>query len=148
MTITDRYLTEICELLIDSKLGYGDTAARTDDPRLTELLDSISKGRIGQVSTLSNKLQDRGVKPPHSGSFKGTMHRIWIAIRDVVSNTHDVNMVSECLRGEAYLVGRIDEALKKDEVEAEVKGVLKEQREKLMANLARIQSLGMTISEG
>lgn len=133
--------------MIDSKLGYGDTARRTDDPRLMDLLESISHDRIGKVSTLSNTLQDRGVKPPHSGTFKGTLHRVWIALRDVVSNTNDVNMVSECLRGESYLIGRIDEAMKDQEVEQDVKAILKVQREKLMENLDRIRSLDMAISD-
>lgn len=148
MTTTDRYLKDICELLIDSKLGYSETSKRTDDPRLMDLLNSISHDRIGKISTLSNKLEDRGVKPPRSGTFKGTLHRVWIAMRDVILNTDDVNMVSECLKGEAYLVGRVDEALKHEEVDQEVKGLLKGQREMLMANLDHIQSLDLAMTEG
>lgn len=147
MTTTDRYLKEICELLIDSKLGYSDISMRTDDPRLTDLLSNIAKDRIGKISMVSNKLADRDVQPPSSGTFKGTLHRVWIAVRDVLSNADDVNMISECLRGESFLIGRFDEALNDEGVGQEVKALLKDQREMLMANLDRIQSLDLAISE-
>lgn len=148
MTTTDRYLKDISELLIDSKLGYGDTSRRTDDPRLTDLLTGIGQGRIDKIATVSGLLEDRGIRPPLSGTFKGMLHRVWIAIRDVVAHTDDVNMISECLRGESYLIGRVDAALRDEGVTEEVKEVLRVQREELMDNLERINLLNMSISEG
>src|SRR5690606_23493211 len=104
MTATDRYLKDICELYIDSTLGYSDTAKRADDPRLQDVLADIGESRAGTIALLSATLEDSGVAPPRSGTFKGTMHRLWIASRDILSNTDDVNMVSECLRGESFLI--------------------------------------------
>ena len=147
MTTTEKYLKDICELLIDSKLGYSDTARRADDPRLQDLLGRIGESRVGMISVLSNTLEDLGIRPPLSGTFKGTLHRIWIGLRDLISNTDDVNMVSECERGESYLIGRVDEALKDESVRAEVKTLLLAKRQVMMDNLMRIRSMNMAISE-
>ncbi len=147
MTTTEKYLKGICELLIDSKLGYSDTARRADDPRLQDLLARIAESRVGMISVLSNTLEDLGISPPVSGTFRGTLHRVWIAIRDVVSNTDDVNMVSECERGESYLIGRVDEALMDDSVRTEVKTLLRVKRQTMMDNLMRIRSMNLAISE-
>src|SRR5690606_18086852 len=147
MTATDRYLKDICELYIDSKLGYSDTAKRADDPRLQDVLADIGESRAGTIALLSATLEDSGVAPPRSGTFKGTLHRLWIASRDILSNTDDVNMVSECLRGESFLIGRVDEALKDAAVQADLKSMLTRERAKLMDNVDRIRSVDLAISD-
>lgn len=147
MTATERHLKDICELLIDSKLGYADTATRADDPRLQELLASVGEGREGTIALLSAALEDHGVSPPRSGTFKGKLHRLWIAARDILSNTDDVNMLSECMRGESFLIGRVDEALKDAAVLPAMQVMLAAERAKLMNNVERIRSMGLSMSD-
>src|SRR5688572_12923293 len=130
MTTTERYLKDICGLLIDSKLGYADTAKRADDPRLQELLDGISASRVAVITLLSGTLEQQGGAAPRSGTFKASLHRLWIAVRDVLSNTDDLNMVNECLRGESYLIGRVDEAMKDPALRPEVRAMLAGERTK------------------
>lgn len=147
MTATERYLKDICELLIDSKLGYGDTAKRTDDPRLQQLLTTIGDSRVKTISVLTAALEQHGVAPPRSGSLKGSLHRLWIAARDIIANTDDVNLVSECLRGESFLIGRINEAMKDAAVSRDVKSLLFRERAVLMDNVDRIRSMDLAISD-
>lgn len=147
MTATDRYLSEVCELLIDSKLGYGDAARRANDPRLKRLLSDIGGSRIGMIATVANTIERSGRYVPQSGTFKGTLHRVWMAVRDILSNTDDVNMVAECERGESYLIGKYDQTLKLPELPEDLRTLLRRQRVDLMSNLSAIQAVDLALSE-
>ena len=147
MTATDRYLNELCELLIDSKLGYMDASRRADDPRLKKLLADISDARLGMVATVSNWIERGGVPVPSNGTFKGSLHRIWMAVRDIISNTDDVNMIAECERGESYLVGKYDDAVHHGAFSSDLLAIINSQREELMSNLMEIRTLDMAISD-
>lgn len=147
MTTTDRYLNEMCALLIDSKLGYMDAARRANDPRLKKLLANISDARLGMVATVSNLIDRTGARIPFKGTFKGSLHRVWMAVRDIISNTADVNMIAECERGESYLVGKYDEAVHHGGFSADLLSTISRQREELMSNIMQIRTLDMAISD-
>ena len=147
MATTDRYLRDICELLIDSRLGYGDAAGRANDPRLHDLLAGIGETRLAMIANVSNRIGHMGAPVPHNGTFKGTIHRAWMAIRDLLSNTHDVNMIAECHRGESYLIGKYDAALRDGALPEDVRTLLSGQRVELMANLMEIRSLDSVLSD-
>lgn len=147
MATTDRYLRDICELLIDSRLGYGDAGARAHDPRLKALLAEIGESRIGMIASTANVIEAKGKRMPRNGTLKGTLHRAWMAVRDTLASTDDVNLVAECQRGEAFLIGRYDEALRDGELPEEVTALLGAQREELMSNLVQIRSLDGVLSD-
>ena len=139
MTSTDRYLSEVCELLIDSKLGYGDAAHRAKAPRVKNLLANIGGSRLGMIATVANTIERSG------RTFKGTLHRVWMAVRDILSSTADVNMLSECERGESYLIGKYDQLLSLPELTGDLRTLLSRQRADLMSNLMEIQTVDLAL---
>lgn len=147
MTATDQNLSELCELLIDSKLGYGDASRRADDVRLKRLLANIGESRIAMIASVANAMERSGWKVPHNGTFRGTLHRVWMAVRDIISNTDDVNMISECERGESYLVGKYDQCINLAGSTEEIRSMLVGQRADLMANLMEIRSVDLALTE-
>ncbi len=147
MTSTDRYLSEVCELLIDSRLGYGDASRRADHPRLKSLLANIGESRVSMIAKVANTIERTGTSVPRNGTFKGTLHRAWMAVRDIISSTDDVNMIAECERGESYLIGRYDLTLKLSELSEDLRTMLVGQRADLMSNLMEIQAVNLTLSK-
>lgn len=147
MGTSDRYVRDICELLIDSKLGYGDVARRADGARLRSLLKEIGDSRIGMIASTANLIEGKAGTIPHRGTVKGTMHRVWMAVRDLLSSTSDVNLIAECHRGEAYLIGKYDAALRDDALREDVRMLLAGQRAELMSNVMGIRTLDGTLSD-
>jgi uncharacterized protein (TIGR02284 family) len=146
MTTTDRHLRDIRELLTDSRLGYADAARRADDERLKALLKQLGEARVSMVADLAKEMGD-GLAPSPTGTFKGKLHRLWMVVRDIVSSTDNVNMLAECERGEAYLIGRYDEVLRDDGIGPSVRNILEAQREGLMSTFAEIKALDHTFSD-
>ena len=145
MTSSDRYLSEVCELLIDSKLGYGDAAGRADSPRLKNLMANIGDSRLRMIATVANAIERTGRYVPQGGTFKGTLHRVWMALRDILSSTDDVNMLSECERGESYLIGKYDQSLNLPELPEDLRLLLSRQRAELIANLMEIHTVDLAL---
>lgn len=147
MAPTNDYLRELCELLIDSRLGYMDAAVRAKDARLRELLADMGSGRTALINNLGIMLRAREAAVPAKGTLKGTLHRTWMATRDLFSGAEDVVMISECHRGESYLIGKYDGALRRSDQPGDVRALLAGQREELMANLIEIRTLDSALSD-
>ncbi len=147
METTERYVRDICELLIDSKLGYGDVARRADDHRLRTLLQQIGESRMGMIASTANLIEGKADTIPHRGTVKGSLHRVWMAVRDLLSSTSDVNLIAECHRGESYLIGKYDEALRYAALPHDVRALLTGQRAELMANVMGIRALDGVLSD-
>src|SRR5690349_16239131 len=107
-------LNNIHDLLVDSEKGYAEAASRVEDGNVKDLLRSLSAGRerlIAEVEELRHKA-DPQAKERTGGTLKGDLHRTWMAIRDALSSTDNANVLSECERGEEFLLMRYDEVLK------------------------------------
>lgn len=134
-------LISISELLHDSRLGYAAAARRADDPRLKELLVSLGEARTPMIEALQAEIVRNGATPRKGGSFLGSMHRLRMTIRHMLSHTHDVNVIMECIRGESYLIGRYDDALTNTHVNPFVAPLLHAQRAKLLSNVEEVNAL-------
>lgn len=144
---TQPTLNKIVNLLHDSRLGYAAAAKRADDPRLKELLAKLGEGRSPMIEAVNVEIIRSGAKPRGGGTLLGWMHRLWMGVRDLVSYTDDVNMLSECIRGESYLIGRYDDALTNAHVNPFVAPLLHAQRAMLLSNVEEVNELDRAFSK-
>src|SRR5262249_50200604 len=101
-------LNNIHDLLVDSRNSYAEAAERVEDENVKDLLRSLSSGRgrlIAEVDELRHRA-DPGASERKGGTLKGDVHRAWMAIRDSLSSTENANVLSECERGEEFLLMR------------------------------------------
>jgi uncharacterized protein (TIGR02284 family) len=135
-------LNNIHDLLIDSQKGYAEAAHKVEDPQVKDLLTHLSAGRerlIAEVEELRHRA-DPQAKDRTGGTLKGDLHRAWMAIRDALSSTENANILSECERGEEFLLMRYDEVLEKKEA-PETFALATRQRAEVQGNLDRIKEL-------
>lgn len=135
-------LNNIQDLLEDSRKGYLEAAERVEDDRVKGLLTAISEERealIGAAGALRHQA-DPDAAPREGGTVKGDLHRAWMDLRDALSKSENANVLSECERGEAYLMMRYDEVLEKD-VEPETFALAQRQRAVVQGNVDRIKQL-------
>ncbi len=136
-------LHNIHDLLVDSRKGYTEASERAEDPRTKLLLASFSSERApleAEVDALLAK-QEPGEEHRDGGTIKGDLHRTWMDLRDSLTTSDNANVLSECERGEEYLIGRYDDVLKQDDLGAETRTLATSQRAKVQMNLHRIKEL-------
>lgn len=139
-------LNNIYDLLVDSEKGYAEAADRVEDDGVKELLRSLSAGRerlIAEVHGLRHRADPQAAAERKGGTLKGDLHRAWMAIRDALSSTDNANVLSECERGEEFLLMRYDEVLAKKEA-PETYALALRQRAEVHSNLERIKELRRT----
>jgi uncharacterized protein (TIGR02284 family) len=136
-------LHNIHDLLVDSRKGYAEAAARAEDDRVKGLLKAFSDERVALESEVDAELgkQDPGAEHHDGGTLKGDLHRTWMDLRDALSNSENANVLAECERGEGYLLMRYDEVLKKDDLLPSTRALATRQRATVQGNLDRIKEL-------
>jgi len=136
-------LHNIHDLLVDSRKGYSEASECAEDARTKELLAAFSSERTpleAEVDTLLAKM-DPGAEHRDGGTIKGDLHRTWMDLRDPLTKSGNANVLSECERGEEYLIMRYDEVLKQDDLSADTRTLATGQRAKVQTNLHRIKEL-------
>ena len=134
-------LNDLHDLLVDSRKGYAEAAQRAEDPTVKSMLDKFSSSREPLIAALNS--ERRRLDPEHepsNGTLKGDMHRAWMDVRDALSTTENANVLSECERGEKYLLDRYDEVMQDKELPPATRALLQEQRSKVQGHLETVRS--------
>ncbi|MCB9185036.1 MAG: PA2169 family four-helix-bundle protein [Flavobacteriales bacterium] len=129
-------LNDLHDLLEDSRKGYHEAAERAEDPAVKLMLDGFARERMPLITALvTERLRLDPSYEPSNGTIKGDLHRAWMDIRDTLSSTDNANVLSECERGEKYLLDRYDDVLKLESLPVETGNLLRSQRAKVHENL-------------
>lgn len=135
-------LNNIHDLLVDGRKGYAEASKRADDIRVKNLLSAFSNERSALEADLDAELRLLDPGAPHrDGTIKGDLHRTWMEIRDALSTTDNANLLSECERGESYLLMRYDGILKKEDLATSTRSLLLRQRAAVQGNMDRVKAL-------
>jgi len=136
-------LHNIHDLLVDSRKGYREAAERVEDDRIKGLLMSFAneRGALEQAVDQQLRAQDPQAEHRDGGTIKGDLHRAWMDLRDSLSKSENANVLSECERGEEYLLMRYEEVLKKSDLLPETRQLAEGQRAEVRRNVERIEQL-------
>ena len=142
-------LQNIHDLLVDSQEGYMKAAERVEDGSVRMLLAAFAHERIVLASEVEAELREQApeAEAKESGTIKGDLHRAWMDLRDALSTSDHANVLSECERGEGYLLMRYDEVLKKDDLQPGTRMLASHQRAEVQGNLERIKQLRKTFEK-
>lgn len=136
-------LNNIHDLLVDSRKGYMEAAERAEEQQVKELLASFAQERVALEREVDDELRKQGPESERheGGTIKGGLHRAWMDIRDSISSSDNANVLSECERGEEFLLMRYEEVLKKEDLQTGTRALANEQRFHVKKNLDRIKVL-------
>lgn len=142
-------LHNIHDLLVDSRKGYMEAAERAEDNGVKSLLMAFAQERNALESAVDTELRKQDPEAEHreGGTVKGGLHRAWMDLRDSLSKSDNANVLSECERGEGYLLMRYDEVLKKDDLQAGTRMLASNQRAEVQKNVERIKQLRKTFEK-
>ena len=105
-------LNTLIATTIDSVTGYEDSAQNIDNERLREIFRQRADERQDVVEQLRAEVRRLGGDPEDEGSFLGKAHQRFEDLKAAITGRDEKSIVDEVERGEDYLKGKWQEALK------------------------------------
>ena len=134
-------LNSLITTTIDSAHGFERSAEDAEVPTFIDMFREFSQERRQVVGRLQERVRTLGGTPNDDGSLKADLHRRWVDLRDAISRGGDKEIIEEVERGEDYLKGKYDTALKDNELSAETLTVIREAYQSVRAGHDRASAL-------
>jgi uncharacterized protein (TIGR02284 family) len=110
-------LNSLITTTIDSANGFEKSAEDVRGGRFEEMFRDFAEERRQVVAQLQATVRALGGTPDDDGSLKAELHRRWIDLKTAVTGGGgDRAVIEEVERGEDYLKGKYDNALKDAEL--------------------------------
>jgi uncharacterized protein (TIGR02284 family) len=143
MSADARHSAQIVKTLNNGVEGFNSAAeklsSRTD---VAEKFRAFSVERAGFSDELTEIAAKYGDDMPDGGSLAGSLHRGWIAFKDLVTGSSDESVIEAAKTGEDHAVEQYEEAINDPEVSPEFKTVLQRQLNSVLS--ARTYVAGLT----
>ena len=133
-------LNGLVDISRDGAAGFRTCADDTDDATLKIYFQNRAQSCDEAVRILSAEVRRYGGDPDKSGSAVGTLHRVWVDLKTMLSNNDSVAVLEECERGEAAALMAYENALR-EELPGELRALLEQQYEGAKRNHDRVRQL-------
>jgi len=117
-------LNSLIETTIDSVDGYRRSAAEATSSRFSSVFRDWAAEREQVVAKLRDRVRELGGTPENEGSLLAAAHRQFLSLRDKITGSDDEAVIAEVDRGESYLNGKWETALKDDRLSPETRDVI------------------------
>ncbi|MEO6855902.1 MAG: PA2169 family four-helix-bundle protein [Rhodoferax sp.] len=136
---TLNYLIETC---YDGEYGFRACIARTNAQNLKSVFEERMRDCASSAAELASEVVRLGGTPEDSGTVGGTVHRGWVAVRDMLTSDSDTDLavLEECERGEDIALGRYRKALS-EALPLEIQGIVARQMRGVQKNHDTIKML-------
>ncbi|QEC74717.1 PA2169 family four-helix-bundle protein [Mucilaginibacter ginsenosidivorax] len=133
-------LKELLQLVNDSKEGYKSAADATESADLKALFSKLSGERIVYAAELKEHIALHGEDAVNeAGGILGGLHRSWLAIKQVLSNNDNLDILKTITTGERAAIEKYDVLIADYADHADHMKLLAEQRDGVQAALAAIE---------
>lgn len=110
-------LNSLITTTIDSANGFERAAEDAEASTYAELFRDFASERRSVVAALQQAVSGLGGTPDDDGSLKANLHRRWLDLRAAIAGDGgDRAVIEEVERGEDYIKGKYEEALKDEEL--------------------------------
>lgn len=117
-------LNGLIETTLDSIDGYRRSADEATNSRFSSEFLARAQEREQVVATLREEVRRLGGSPEDDGSVLAAAHRAFLTLRDKMTGSDDHAVIAEVDRGESYLNGKWETALKDDQLSPETRSVI------------------------
>jgi uncharacterized protein (TIGR02284 family) len=136
------HLITICN---DGKYGYETAAEDADSAALRAMFSGFSAERSEYSQQLKAEIRKLGGDANHGGGPLGAIHRAWIDVKTALTSKDNRAVLGACITGEKAAVKAYNSVLKNNELPAETRALLNEQRRNIEEALNKVEGLHETI---
>jgi len=141
-------LKGLVNILNDGKEGYEAASAHTGTIELKGVFLKYSAQRAGYAMALKEHIQQHGGGSENEkGGLLGALHRGWMEIRQALSSSEDLAILSSVATGEQEALDKYDQLLVDPFTHADHLDLLKTQRAGIADALREIQALYQQIAQ-
>ncbi|HEY3521744.1 MAG TPA: PA2169 family four-helix-bundle protein [Rhodanobacteraceae bacterium] len=139
-------LQEIAQICCDGNAFYGDAAEKIQDPRLREVVLEVGRTRGALCRDIHARLRENGERPGGTGTFYGTLHKLYADLRARFAEDGDRIYVAELEEAEDRLLHSLESATLTVEP-AEARAVLRQYMPVARAAHERMRALKQGLTE-
>ena len=119
-------LKTLTDTLGDSINGYRDAASNVDSEDFRQMFNQLADDRSRVMDTLQAELTRLGGSADRDGTTLGHLHQRWLDFKAGLSGRDDKAVINEVERGEDYLKGKFESALKSDSLDPAVRAPIEQ----------------------
>lgn len=134
-------LNTLIATLLDSVDGYQKSAGDVDNPDWAQRFNSRARERQAAVAKLQAAVASAGGTPEDESSTAGAAHRVFINLKEAVTGRDDKAILNEVERGEDYLKGKFQTALKNVDLAPAARAAVEEAWESVRAGHDEMSAL-------
>ena len=134
-------LNRILEKNIDAEKGYRFSAENVEDPQLKAYFSERVEERYDFIHQLRTEIRNYGEAPKQESSIAGDAHRAWMNLKTTFSSNKAQTTLEEAVRGEKSAVEEYEEVLNDRDLPATTAGILRKQKNAIVAALNKANSL-------
>ena len=124
----------------DGQQGFADAAENSSTSRVKSFMHKQEQNRSKLSLELIKLIEDYGGQADDSGSLIGSLHRVWLATKDIMTSRDDDALIQECIRGEEAALEAYENALEST-LPFDVHEKIKHQKEQLETVKNELQEL-------
>ena len=118
-------LRTLTDTLADSVNGYREAAQHVDSAEFRQMFTELGDERSQVLSDLDAELGRMGGSPAdRDGTTLGSLHQRWLDLKASIAGNDDKAVINEVERGEDYLKGKFQAAMKSDALEGDARGIV------------------------
>lgn len=134
-------LNGLIKTTLDSVKGYRDAAADALDTRFATTFADFAREREEVAGTLQAEVRRLGGDPQDDSSFLAAAHRTFMDLKQAITGKSDRAVIEEVERGEDFLKGKYEEALKETDLGVETRAAVERAYASVRAGHDRVSGL-------
>ncbi len=134
-------LNELIEKNYDAEKGYKEAVTDVENHEIKDFFTKSVQQRYDFGHELKAEIAKLGGTPEKGSSVVGTLHRIWINLKAMVTSHDAVAVLNECQTGEKAAIEDYEKVLKVEEVPMEAKIVIRKHLQLIRASLEHLESM-------
>lgn len=141
-------LNDLVEINNDRVRGYEKAVAetQTEDADLRELFISMANESKGYLAELKPMVQQNGAEVEEGTTARGKIYRVWMDVKAVITGHNRKAILDSCEYGEDAAQRAYSSALDAEELSADVRKLITEQKAKLKRSHDKIKAMRDTQS--
>ncbi len=137
----EEVLNDLILINNDRTEGYKKAAKQSEDNDLQSLFNEMSAQSVRYATELKRHLKVNEDNPDNDTTFKGKIYRTWMDVKATFGGDDRKGILASCEFGEDAAQNSYKSALSEDEITADVRDVIEEQKRLLKDSHDRVKRM-------
>ncbi|MCB4860305.1 PA2169 family four-helix-bundle protein [Sphingobium sp. PNB] len=145
MDSTIATLNSLIKTTLDSMKGFTDAAQDAESSQFASMFAEFARERSEAASALQAEVTRLGGEPETESSFLAAAHRSFMDLKQALTGKDDKAIIQEVERGEDYIKGKYEAALKDSDLDTSARAVVERAYQSVKAGHDRASALKHSI---